>query len=70
MVAQFTSTKFPDDLPPMFLQFVNSPGQLRFAGAGRPHQQDRRLGSDRHLFDLLDQPVEPVVPRLDSPFEQ
>ena len=65
-VAQFTSTNSPCDLVARLLELEDAAGQLRFAGAGRPHQQERRARGDRHLLDALDQPVERGVARVDA----
>ena len=47
-------------------QFVDATGQARFAGARRPHQQERIAGGNRDLFNAVDQAVERRVPRFDA----
>ena len=62
--------KAPLELAVHLLEFIDPPGQLRLAGAGRPGQQDRLGRTDRHTLDGFDQAVEPGIPRGDAGFQE
>src|SRR5262249_26342892 len=52
------------------LELEDAARELRFAGAGRAHQQQRILRADGDLLDALDQPIERRVARVDARFQE
>ena len=60
----------PGQLMLLLFQFEYAPRQLALAGAGRAHQQDRRLRARGHGLDLLDHAVEGRIARGDAALEQ
>ena len=52
------------------LEFEDAPRELRFAGAGRPRQQQRRLRADGDLLDAIDHAVEGGIARGDAGFQE
>lgn len=60
----------PVELVPAALEFIDAPGEERFAGTGRPHQQHGCPRTHGDPLDLLDGAVESGIARGDSRLEQ